>query len=159
MARLRRAGGQAAPALVARPHAVFVGAVVASGLLVTGQALGQSVRSVRDGVYTEAQAERGRVAYFSKCEPCHGYDLQGQSTTYPSIGGRAFVGKWQGRTLGDVFAYIQENMPLGAAGSLDAQAYTDVIAYLLQYTRYPAGAGELPAAPTALRAVRVEPLP
>ena len=35
----------------------------------------QSPRTVWDGVYSDAQAKRGRELYSSKCLSCHGADL------------------------------------------------------------------------------------
>jgi S-disulfanyl-L-cysteine oxidoreductase SoxD len=128
-------------------------------IALAGLAFGQTPLSVRDGVYSEQQAERGLAIYNAKCFACHGFDLQGQGTTWPAIGGRAFTGKWQGKTLGDVFAYLQSEMPYDAPGALEAKAYADVIAYLLAFSRYPAGPRELQPERSVLQAIRVEALP
>mgnify|MGYP003493898259 FL=1 len=77
----------------------------------------------------------------------------------PSSGGRAFGVKWDGKTLGDTFAYIAANMPQDKPGGLNAQTYADIIAYILKFSRYPAGAAELPGDPKALAGIKVERLP
>jgi cytochrome c5 len=54
---------------------VLVAAIV-TVILAPGIAVAQKGRiSIWDGVYTEPQAERGRVLYRQSCSGCHGADL------------------------------------------------------------------------------------
>jgi mono/diheme cytochrome c family protein len=70
---------------------LFCGAIV-----VTAEQDGQ--RSVRDGVYTDAQATRGEKVYGVECAACHGADLAGM-TPFPPLTGTAWAGNWNGHTL------------------------------------------------------------
>src|SRR4051794_24952218 len=45
---------------------------VGVGLLGGSHAAAQAARSVWDGVYTEAQAQRGKTLYVQRCGTCHG---------------------------------------------------------------------------------------
>ena len=101
-------------------------------------------RTVWDGVYTEAQAERGGVRYTASCAACHAPDLRGDNTS-PSLVGLSFAFLWGERTLGELFGKIQELMPTDRPGSLPAQTYRDILAFLLRANSYPAGEQELTA--------------
>ncbi len=54
-------------------------------------------RSVTEGVYSAAQAERGQEVYRSQCNECHGNALQGGSG--PPLTGERFISNWSGRPL------------------------------------------------------------
>ena len=101
-------------------------------------------RTVWDGVYTEGQAERGEVQYTASCAACHAPDLRGDNTS-PSLVGLSFAFLWGERTLGELFGKIQELMPTDRPGSLPAQTYRDILAFLLRANSYPAGEQELTA--------------
>ena len=101
-------------------------------------------RTVWDGVYTEAQAERGAVQYTESCGGCHAPDLRG-NTTSPSLVGVSFAFLWGDRTLGELFGNIQELMPTDRPGSLPAQTYRDILAFILRANSYPSGEQELEA--------------
>ena len=109
--------------------------MTASGLQAT-QADGQ--RTVWDGVYTEEQAERGRVQYTESCAGCHAPDLRG-STTSPSLVGMSFTFLWGERTLGELFGKIQQLMPTDRPNSLPAQTYRNILAFILRANSYPPG--------------------
>ncbi len=98
--------------------------------------------TVWDGVYTEGQAERGQVLYTESCSGCHAPDLRGDNTS-PSLVGMSFTFLWGGSTLGALFERIQEQMPPARPGSLSAQTYRDVLAFVLRANSYPAGTQEL----------------
>lgn len=99
-------------------------------------------RTVWDGVYSEAQAERGQLQYTTSCSGCHAPDLRGDNTS-PSLVGQSFAFLWGGSTLGALFERIQERMPPDRPGTLSAQAYRDIMAFVLSANSYPAGANEL----------------
>ncbi len=102
------------------------------------------MRSVSDGVYTEAQAKRGRRAYLQECASCHAEDLRGGETALPLIG-RSFRAAWADGTLGDLFETIRTTMPEETPGGLSDQVYVRVLAYLLESNRFPPGAEPLAA--------------
>ena len=112
-------------------------------------------RSVRDGVYTQRQAERGKAMYAAQCETCHKPDLRGEQMT-PSLVGVSFVFRWSGRTLADYFTGLRSTMPQSAPGGLSDATYVDLVAYILAENDYPAGDAELVPDPDALRRIRIQ---
>ena len=130
--------------------------IVGFGVALADTAAGQNPRSIIDGAYTVEQASRGAVLYGQHCEHCHQDGLQGDGLLTPAIGGSAFAMRWSGDTLATVLGFISSIMPLDQAGKLDAQTYADVLAYVLQFSGYPAGNNEIPADATALKSVAVE---
>ena len=112
-------------------------------------AAGQAARTVWDGVYTDAQAERGRASYQQSCVGCHRDDLRGDNTA-PSLVGESFTFLWGDMEVGELSARIQKLMPPQGPGSLPAQTYIDIVAFMLQKNAFPAGSVELSADPAAL---------
>ena len=109
-------------------------------------------RSVRDGAYTAAQAERGERDYGRECERCHGADLSGDpSREVPALAGDHFLEQWRGRTLKELFDLTRRSMPADAPDSLTTRAYVDIVAYLLSANRFASGDVELPRDPERLQ--------
>ena len=108
-------------------------------------------RTVKDGVYSTGQAERGRTQYETSCLQCHGADLTGGAGR--SLTGDVFVRDWTGLTLDRLYERMQ-SMPPDASESLPTGAYVDIISYVLERNGYPAGDAEL--SPGALTDVTVE---
>ena len=106
------------------------------------EAPAEDQRTVWDGVYTEGQAERGQVLYTEACSGCHAPDLRGDNTS-PSLVGQSFAFLWGGSTLGALFERIQERMPTDRPGTLPAQTYRDILAFVLRANSYPSGEQEL----------------
>ena len=106
-------------------------------------------RTVWDGVYTDAQAERGRASYQQSCAACHREDLRGDSTA-PSLVGESFTFLWGDMEVGELLARMQKLMPPERPGSLPPQTYIDIVAFMLQKNAFPAGSMELSADPAAL---------
>lgn len=104
-------------------------------------------RSVKTGVYSDAQALRGRELYALQCRSCH---------TPESHTGAIFDSWWGGRLLSDLFEYVQERMPKNEPGSLTPQEYADVVAYLLRMNRLPSGSDELSTDVAQLRRIRID---
>jgi len=115
----------------------------------------EASRSVWDGVYTEEQAERGHSVYHAQCEVCHGESLTGGDEV-PPLAGPQFLANWNGLTLGDLFERIRKSMPLNDPGKLTAQQNADVMSYLLDFNKFPAGKTELPHEAPALKLIRIE---
>jgi cytochrome c len=101
-------------------------------------------RTVWDGVYTAAQAERGRAAYQQSCVACHRDDLRGDNTA-PSIVGESFTFLWGDMEVGELSSRIQKLMPPERPGTLPVQTYIDIVAFILQKNEFPAGNMELGA--------------
>jgi mono/diheme cytochrome c family protein len=103
--------------------------------------------SVKAGVYTAAQAERGQSVYRSKCASCHAPNRFTDDFFYQSFAGKP---------LWEMFDVISDSMPEDNPGSLKKEEYADVIAYLLQLNKFPAGEAELPTDKDALSAILME---
>ena len=110
--------------------------------------------NVAAGVYTAAQADRGKALYSMQCSACHGDDLSGGGS-FPPLAGADFVANWKGKTVGDLFDKIHSTMPASAPGSLTEQQTSDLIAYMLSMSKYPAGMTELAAQMAPLQQITI----
>lgn len=115
---------------------LFVASVAAG--LGTAQT-GASRRTVWDGVYTEAQATRGTMAFGQSCAGCHALSAEGKA---PLVGD-SFWKSFSQKTVADLLEYVSANMPNGAPGSLSANTYQDVVALLLKSNGFPGGTTDL----------------
>jgi mono/diheme cytochrome c family protein len=109
--------------------------------------------SIWDGVYTEAQADRGHTLYMQNCSRCHGADLSGTFEIPPLVG--RFMPYWSGSTLDQLFDYVSTAMPLDHPGSLGPGANADILAFILKSNGIPAGSKELAAG--GLKAINFDP--
>lgn len=110
-----------------------------------------SGRTIWDGVYSPAQAERGKAVYLAKCGKCHEEDLSGYHAVLQSD---HFMKQWRESSLEDFYTTVSTTMPRGAAGSLSEKVYVDIVAFILRANDFPDGPDEL--ARGALRNIRVE---
>ncbi len=120
--------------------------------------------SVWDGVFTEAQAARGRAAYPGACGLCHGRRLNGapddpDMPSTPPLARARFLRTWDGRSLATLFEYTRATMPQDNPGSLADEEYVDVIAYMLSVGGMPAGEADLRPDPERLARVVFEQQP
>ncbi len=97
-------------------------------------------KTVWDGIYSSAQASRGKDAYSQNCIACHKADLLGIEG---AMKGEPFMERRREDNLETLFLDMKATMPRGRAGSLPDQMYTDIISYLLQSNEMPAGNTEL----------------
>lgn len=125
------------------------------GLYIRAQAPG----SVWDGVYTQAQADRGVAQYKKECGECHGDALEGTGHSdraekleraLPPLSGDVFKGNWNGRPLSDLFDKIKKTMPRDDPGRISAVQTADILAYMLKFNGFPDGKKEIPADPSLL---------
>jgi mono/diheme cytochrome c family protein len=110
-------------------------------------------RTVKDGVYTDAQATRGKAIFDMRCALCHGDMLEGAAG--PPLAGDVFLGAHASQPLSDVFDKINATMPADAPRTLKPQDVADLVAYLLQANKFPAGRTELAPAATALKQIAI----
>lgn len=120
-----------------RMAVVAAGLVTASAVALTSVSA-QQAAPAWNGIYSEAQAARGAKVYQLYCANCHGKDLAGGNLA-PAAGGPAFVARWQGRPLRELFGYLQTRMPYSNPNQLTAEQNADVLAYMLSYSKVPAG--------------------
>jgi len=97
-------------------------------------------KTVWDGVYTEAQAQRGQTAFTQFCVRCHKPDLMGIDG---AMKGDFFMERRREDTLDTLFLDMKATMPRGNPGGLPDQIYVDIISYLLKNNDMPAGDTEL----------------
>ena len=109
-------------------------------------------RTIWDGVFTEAQATRGRDRYTTSCAACHKGDLLGESAAVP-LAGPEFSSRWVGSTLDDLVTTIRRSMPQDAPDSLGTPAYLDIVSYMLRVNGAPAGSSELPLESTSVKQI------
>jgi mono/diheme cytochrome c family protein len=118
------------------------------------QGTASPARTVWDGVYTEEQATRGQAQYTRACASCHAADLRGGSTA-PSLVEESFSFQWADTTVGELFERIRTLMPSDRPNSLSSQTYRDIVAFILQANKFPAGEKELDADLDALRQILI----
>jgi mono/diheme cytochrome c family protein len=109
-------------------------------------------RTVSDGAYAEAQAERGKMVYEQHCAFCHLSDLRGQGFA-PSLVEDTFLQRWQDGNLGDLLTIVKATMPQDKPASLTDKEYGEIVAYLLKANNYVAGQQELIPDPAVLKDV------
>ena len=129
--------------------------LAACGGVAAGTDTTSDARSVKDGVYTEAQALRGETAYRAHCVECHGEDLRGAHMT-PSMVGIGFAFRWRGRDLLDFYEGMRTTMPQSAPGGLSGDVYADLVAFILARNGYPAGDVELASRADDMRGIVIK---
>jgi len=112
-------------------------------------------KSTWDGIYTEAQAQRGAAKYHDHCEWCHKEDLGGEDEASP-LTGWGFSANWDGLPLGALFERIRRDMPQMKAGTLSREVNTDILAYMLKVNKFPAGETELPPSKPVMDQIRYD---
>ena len=119
--------------------------VAVTVLFGTGVVVGaQPSPSVRDGIYTAVQAEQGQALYADRCVSCHGELTAFVPEMAALLADHTFKRRWEGRTLGELFELIRDEMPQDAPGTLSAEQTASLVAYLLHGNRLPAGEVPLP---------------
>jgi mono/diheme cytochrome c family protein len=127
--------------------AVLVYALIAFSVVVpAGQA-----RTAQQGVYTQAQATRGETIYKAECATCHGEALQGNLA--PALTGDEFTRVWGNQPLSELVAKIHNTMPATAPGKLSREQSVEIVAYVLQFGKFPGGSTELSADEAALKQI------
>jgi mono/diheme cytochrome c family protein len=96
------------------------------------------------GIYSAAQANRGRDQFRSMCAECH---------TVPEFSDPAFKTKWARRSVGDLYEFIHTSMPDSAPGILTEQQAVDLVSYILQLNGIAPGSAQLPPDATRLDAI------
>ena len=105
-----------------------------------------------DGVYTAAQAERGKQVYVRHCARCHGEDLANPRNP---LSGDRFADHWESRTLADLFRRIRDTMPAGEVATVEEPEKLDTMGYVLQQNGFPEGGVELTTDEDALATIQI----
>jgi quinoprotein glucose dehydrogenase len=121
-----------------------------------GPVAAQATRSVWDGIYSDEQAARGKKLYVNSCGSCHMEGLQGADLA-PALKGEDFVLRWAGYSMQDMFNTISTKMPSDDPGKLTPQVNADIVAFLLQANKFPAGHEELKPDAPLLKGIAITP--
>lgn len=97
--------------------------------------------SMFDGVFTEAQAARGKARFLEDCASCHRENLTGASG--PALKGEVFLKRWEFQGLNTLVSKVFDTMPQGYATNVQEDIKVDIVAYILQQNTFPAGSAEL----------------
>lgn len=107
----------------------------------------QEMKSVKSGVYTSEQADRGVALYKQKCASCHAPNRFTDDLFYTSFAGKPM---WE------MFDVISDSMPEDDPGGMKPEEYADVIAYLLKLNGFPTGQTDLPTSKDTLSLILFE---
>ena len=130
--------------MTAKAWGLGLGAWAWVGLVLVAQAPSKSVKA---GVYTADQSDRGQVLFRSKCASCHAPNRFTDDLFYASFAGKP---------LWEMFDVISDTMPEDNPASMKPEEYVDVMAYLLKLNKFPTGNTELPVGKDALSAIVME---
>jgi len=114
-------------------------------------------RSVKDGVYTKQQADRGKAIFGEQCAKCHGESLNGGDG--PELMGAAFVGRWSNNSVSALFELIRKTMPTDDPGNLSTRQAADLTALILSSNGFPAGDKDLANSAADLADIKFEAKP
>lgn len=103
-------------------------------------AFGQATQAV----FAADQAQAGEAVYQESCAGCHLPTLRGAFEA-PELAGPNFRSAWGGRPAADLLGYITQTMPPSTPGSLSAEQYAAVTAYLISENGVAPGNGRLTA--------------
>ena len=104
--------------------------------------------------FTAEQAARGKVAYDANCVSCHGQNLI--SATYGTpLAGPYFDNKWRGQTVEALYVHAHDRMPPSRPGTLPAETYADLVAFMLEVNGVLAGDAALPTDVSALNGMTI----
>ena len=105
-------------------------------------------KTVWDGVYAAAQAERGKALYTQNCLQWHGASLEGESGNNGltqggvSLSGDHFKQNWYSSSLADLYSKISKTMPAQPptkTGKLPQPDVLDLMSFILSYNGFPPG--------------------
>jgi mono/diheme cytochrome c family protein len=100
-------------------------------------------------VFTAAQSDHGSDLYKANCAQCHGENLNDGGFA-PPLKGERFKKQWNGKSEGDLYSFINTNMPPGQQGVLSADDYAALEAFILHENGDAAGDKPLAADAGAL---------
>lgn len=109
----------------------------------------QADRTTGDGVYVATQADSGATVFEAACFECHLPNWEKEAN---------FYSHWHGKPLIELVRYLHLEMPQTDPGTLTADEYAQVTAYLLRLTGNPAGATALSADTTRIGDIRIDTL-
>jgi mono/diheme cytochrome c family protein len=115
--------------------------------------IGIQQRGVWDGIFTAAQADRGREPA-ARCQGCHGPQLAGTDRA-PALKGAGFLANWESGSVNRLFVKVRDTMPPGNTDSIAPDTKLDIVAFLLRENGFPTGASELSTNAEALDSLQI----
>ncbi len=135
--------------------------------LFAGLLAAQGRKSVWMGVYTEAEAAKGKAEYEKACIRCHAANLDGIQDANllgdfgprNSLRGSDFMERWREDTAHSLFRLIKTGMPprnepKAQVAELSDEAVVNLVAYIFKGNGFPAGNRDL--AQEDLRLTRIQ---
>ena len=104
-------------------------------------------RTVRDGVFSTPQAERGARVFESICTNCH------EIAEFTGVG--AYLEEVEGESLWETFDFVSSEMPEDDPGSLRLEEYAAVLAYIFSVYGLPSGDSDLAVDQESLEAITI----
>jgi mono/diheme cytochrome c family protein len=140
----------------------FVVFAVFTATLVARASIVPQTRTVKDKVYTKEQAARGEASFTKNCATCHlladrkPSDPVGNNDA-PSLGGPAFLTKWDGKSVFELTSGMRLSMPPDGSINLSEDDAADIAAYLIKVNGFPEGDKPLKADTSARTLMWVKP--
>ena len=108
----------------------------------------RAAKTTLSGVYTEAQAEKGEEIYYGMCVSCHPKGTYAGDVVQERTGtaGRCRICATGFRT----------RCPRTIPGTLTPEQVVQVMAYILQQNKMPAGSGAMPPTETLLGTIKIQ---
>ena len=110
--------------------------------------------TTNDGIGTDAQVKRGNDTYQAQCAVCHDPQLSGSGTA-PPLAGTDFMANWKNENVNSLFERIRATMPADNPGSLKRDQVADIIAFILNFNKFPLAQKDLPAESESLKAIKI----
>lgn len=135
---------------------IAAGGLSSSGMKVqtSGARVSLGAHDIWNGVYSEAQADRGKKVYESHCVTCHGEHLEGTADG-PSIVGEAFKRNWETLSVGRLYIRIRDRMPPSDPLSVGPVDKLDAMTHILRANGFPSGSAELKPDVNALAQIQI----
>ena len=113
----------------------------------TAKPAASAAKTTLAGIYTAAQASKGEDTYYTLCISCH------PKGTYAGL---SFKKNWNDRPLWDLWDWISNKMPKNDPGSLSPAEVVQVMAYILQQNKMPAGTVALAPDEKKLYSIKIQ---
>ncbi len=104
--------------------------------------------------FTASQVADGKRAYNSNCAVCHGSTLTNGTFGTP-LAGEYFKSRWPGKRVAALYDKAR-TMPPSTPGSLPAETYANVVAYVLSINGAKSGEVSLAVTGDAMRQMRID---
>jgi len=129
------------PVYRTRAARLGLAAALAAAAATTATAQGEVDPATIPVTYSSEQADRGERRFERDCADCHGDDLRGGLNGGAPLRGSMFEQKYMTEMPASVlFSYMSNAMPPQSPGRYSADAYADLMAYVLKWNGFQPGA-------------------